>query len=237
MKIVNQIIGLDELVEGDRIMHKNRPNDDYRWTEWVICRIDRESQLESFAVTDSFSEMGLCMANNRNELSRVPVTKQNFPLDGIVFDSHLNKVTKFDSYSICYSMSYGKDVGQVYFIPFQKEEKEYIKKWKLRSKSYQNDSLLTFAQSELIDSMSKLLDTRAGKLLVDDKPFLVVSIYEPYYLDVYDIISKSEIEKGTWTLSDEIEYHKKVAQYLEIHGKNPIEGLITVGGVTVEEHK
>ncbi len=45
-----------------------------------------------------------------------------------------------------------------------------------------------------------LLDTtRAGKLLKKGTPFIVVSINEPYYPQVYRLIRQHELRKGTWT--------------------------------------
>ena len=43
------------------------------------------------------------------------------------------------------------------------------------------------------------LDCRAGKLLIDKKPFIVVANDEPYFLRVYSMIRETEQAKGTWT--------------------------------------
>lgn len=43
------------------------------------------------------------------------------------------------------------------------------------------------------------LDCRAGKLLVEKKPFIVVANDEPYFLRVYSMVRETEREKGTWT--------------------------------------
>jgi len=43
------------------------------------------------------------------------------------------------------------------------------------------------------------LDCRAGKLLIEKKPFIVVADDEPYFLRVYSMVRETEQEKGTWT--------------------------------------
>lgn len=47
---------------------------------------------------------------------------------------------------------------------------------------------------------------RAMKLLVKQKPFLVIAEDEPYYWQVYGIIRDSEKEQGRWTTEDETRY-------------------------------
>ena len=52
-----------------------------------------------------------------------------------------------------------------------------------------------------------LLDTtRAGKLLKKGTPFIIVSIKEPYYPQVYRLIRQHELRKGTWTESCEKDF-------------------------------
>ena len=44
---------------------------------------------------------------------------------------------------------------------------------------------------------------RAWKLMTRQKPFVVVSEDEPYYILVYNTIRQSEMAKGTWSAEDE----------------------------------
>jgi len=60
-----------------------------------------------------------------------------------------------------------------------------------------------------ITLFARLLDCRAGKLLLKGKAFIVVAIDEPYYLSVYKKIRKYEKKRGTWTEMDEIEFIEK----------------------------
>ena len=53
--------------------------------------------------------------------------------------------------------------------------------------------------SEVIAKLHGLLDCRAGHLLVEGKPFIVVSCTEPYYASVYSTIREHEKAAGTWT--------------------------------------
>lgn len=47
--------------------------------------------------------------------------------------------------------------------------------------------------------LGKLLDCRAGKLLMKGKPFIVVAHDEPYFTSVYLVIREAEKHKGRWT--------------------------------------
>lgn len=47
---------------------------------------------------------------------------------------------------------------------------------------------------------------RATKLIAAQKPFLVVSEDEPYYMTMYNVIRLHEIRKGQWTEADELQW-------------------------------
>jgi hypothetical protein len=65
------------------------------------------------------------------------------------------------------------------------------------------------------DECWSLLKTRAGKLLLKGKPFIVVAIDEPYYAHVYRLIRKHETHKGTWTEEDEVEYRVRTSEWVQ----------------------
>lgn len=44
-----------------------------------------------------------------------------------------------------------------------------------------------------------MLRCRAGKLLIEKKPFIVVASDEPYFKAVYEMIRENERMQGTWT--------------------------------------
>lgn len=48
------------------------------------------------------------------------------------------------------------------------------------------------------DALS-VMDCRAGRLLMERKPFIVVANDEPYFLRVYSMIRETARMKGTWT--------------------------------------
>ena len=65
-------------------------------------------------------------------------------------------------------------------------------------------------------SHKRLLEnTRAGKLLLKDKPFIVVAIDEPYYPQVYRLIRQSEKRKGTWTEQCEKDFQMFMNRWME----------------------
>ena len=70
-------------------------------------------------------------------------------------------------------------------------------------------------QKKDLANFSRLLDCRAGKLLLKGKPFIIVACDEPYYLDVYRTIRKHEKERGTWTQDCELQFQASVAQWVE----------------------
>jgi hypothetical protein len=72
-------------------------------------------------------------------------------------------------------------------------------KWLMESMTKRMDQL---------ESMEKLLDCRAGKLLKKGKYFLVVAHDEPYFLQVYDMIREHEIAKGRWSEEDQQIYEE-----------------------------
>ncbi len=61
--------------------------------------------------------------------------------------------------------------------------------------------------AQWIQDTAAMLDCRAGRLLVDDKPFFVVKASEPYARKVVELIKQHEGEK--WTKQDE-EYAERV---------------------------
>ena len=63
-----------------------------------------------------------------------------------------------------------------------------------------------------------LKTTRAGKLLLKKKPFIVVADDEPYYMDVYKMIRKHESTKGTWTEHCEVTFRLALEKWLGLIG-------------------
>ena len=57
------------------------------------------------------------------------------------------------------------------------------------------------------------LNNRAGKLLCKGKYFLCVTIDEPYFSHVYDLIRKHERHHGRWTDEDEQAYRQRMNQW------------------------
>ena len=57
--------------------------------------------------------------------------------------------------------------------------------------------------------------TRAGKLLLKHKPFIVVACDEPYYLDVYRTIRKHEKAKSRWMDEDERCFQEAVSWWCD----------------------
>ena len=57
---------------------------------------------------------------------------------------------------------------------------------------------------------AKLFDTRAGKLLLEGKPFLVVKLDEEYAPHVYRSIRNYEKANHTWTEQDEDEFQRYI---------------------------
>ena len=47
---------------------------------------------------------------------------------------------------------------------------------------------------------------RAAKLMRKRKNFIVIACDESYFMDVYDLIRDSEMQKGTWTIEDQWHY-------------------------------
>jgi hypothetical protein len=73
----------------------------------------------------------------------------------------------------------------------EKKETEAMKKvWREAQKKREDD---------LIHCQILLETTRAGKLLLKNKPFIVVAIDEPYFPQAYRLIRSHEKRKGTWT--------------------------------------
>ena len=67
---------------------------------------------------------------------------------------------------------------------------------------------LAAVMGERIGSLLAVFDfqPRAAKLMVKQKPFIVVANDETYYLHVYEIIRTSQMLQGTWTSKDEDKY-------------------------------
>lgn len=59
-----------------------------------------------------------------------------------------------------------------------------------------------------LSAANKALDfhPRAAKLMRKRKNFVVIACDEPYFMDAYDLIRDSEIQKGTWTVEDQWHY-------------------------------
>ena len=57
-----------------------------------------------------------------------------------------------------------------------------------------------------METQSRLLSGRAGKLLKKHKRFIVIAHDEPYYKSAYGMIRAEERRKGTWTDGDEAEF-------------------------------
>lgn len=66
------------------------------------------------------------------------------------------------------------------------------------------DRLATWILSNLdfIDDLENF-HFRAMKLMKKHKNFLVVAEDEPYFIEVYELIKKNEMEKGRWTVGDD----------------------------------
>ena len=60
-----------------------------------------------------------------------------------------------------------------------------------------------------------LKTTRAGKLLLKGKPFIVVACDEPYYLETYRTIRAHERRKGTWTAKCENDFKDAVYRWMD----------------------
>ena len=58
-----------------------------------------------------------------------------------------------------------------------------------------------------------VLDSRAGKLLLKGKFFVVVAVDEPYFATVYDLIRRHEKAKSRWTDEDEQIYQQGLAEW------------------------
>lgn len=69
---------------------------------------------------------------------------------------------------------------------------------------------------DLIHCQTLLETTRAGKLLLKEKPFIVVAIDEPYFPQVYRLIRKHEKRKGTWTENCEKCFQDWMNQWFDI---------------------
>jgi hypothetical protein len=76
--------------------------------------------------------------------------------------------------------------------------------------------------------LRKLLDCRAGRLLLRGKEFIVVSCTEPYYATVYRMIRAQEKHQGTWTEDDEAIYRSCMERFVN-HAVSEWEGN-TIGG-------
>ena len=63
-------------------------------------------------------------------------------------------------------------------------------------------------RKELLHREILLLSSRAGKLLLKGKPFIVIAVDEPYYMDVYRTIRKHEQEKARWSDEDESKFRE-----------------------------
>ena len=63
---------------------------------------------------------------------------------------------------------------------------------------------------KLVRHSNLLKTSRAGKLLLKGKPFVVVACDEGYYLDVYRTIRKHEQAKGAWDDEDERHFQEAV---------------------------
>lgn len=60
---------------------------------------------------------------------------------------------------------------------------------------------------------------RAAKLMRKRKNFIVIACDESYFMDVYDLIRDSEMQKGTWTIEDQWHYDDaKVAHRARVGG-------------------
>jgi len=71
-------------------------------------------------------------------------------------------------------------------------------------------------EEDLIHCQILLETTRAGKLLLKEKPFVVVAIDEPYFPQVYRMIRSHEKRKGTWTENCEKCFQAWMAQWFDI---------------------
>jgi hypothetical protein len=69
---------------------------------------------------------------------------------------------------------------------------------------------------ELLDSRL-LLNTRAGKLLKKNKPFIVVAIDEEYYPQVYRLIRLHEKQKGRWESEDESNFQTALQMWFDFY--------------------
>lgn len=82
-------------------------------------------------------------------------------------------------------------------IVFEKEHLEFYEK---REKTI----------SELRNKLANIANfhPRAFKLIMKEKPFVVVAIDEPYFKTVYELIRSEEMKKGTWRYEDEKSFEK-----------------------------
>lgn len=80
--------------------------------------------------------------------------------------------------------------------------------------------LIKQMRKERYDKLAKyenlLETTRAGKLLLKDKPFVVVAIDEPYFPQVYRLIRSHELKKKRWSKDDEQCFAKLIAEWFEL---------------------
>ena len=60
-----------------------------------------------------------------------------------------------------------------------------------------------------------ILNCRAGELLIEKKPFIVVANDEPYFGVVYEMIRNNERIKGTWTPECEDTFLAAMKEYDE----------------------
>lgn len=85
-----------------------------------------------------------------------------------------------------------------------KEEKELIKR------------IHKERDEKLIKYENILETTRAGKLLLKDKPFVIVAIDEPYFPQVYRLIRSHELKKKRWSKYDEQCFAKLMTDWFEL---------------------
>jgi hypothetical protein len=92
---------------------------------------------------------------------------------------------------------------------------------KLFDEAFRLDHRVDFLEEYITDfkkAEKKLRDLypRAFKLIMKEKPFIVVAIDEPYFKKVYELIRSDEMKKGTWREEDECSFLFCVEQNQQI---------------------
>ena len=81
------------------------------------------------------------------------------------------------------------------------------------------DAIGAWRKQLKVDQDALAFHQRAAKLMHKRKPFLVITIDDPYFMDAYKLIQTCEVLKGTWTDEDQALMEKLMDEHQRITGK------------------